>query len=132
MLADLSLRAIAIERRPDRAARIRRNAAALGVPGLAVVEGEAPAALESLSKPDAIFVGGGADAALDAARSMLRVGGRLVANAVTLETEALLLARHATLGGELTRLVVTRADAIGGKTGWRAAMPVTQWTWIKP
>jgi precorrin-6Y C5,15-methyltransferase (decarboxylating) len=63
---------------------------------------------------------------------MLRVGGRLVVNAVTLETEALLLARHATLGGELARLAITRADAIGGKTGWRPAMPVTQWTWIKP
>jgi precorrin-6Y C5,15-methyltransferase (decarboxylating) len=63
---------------------------------------------------------------------MLRVGGRLVVNAVTLQTEALLLARHATLGGELARLAITRADAIGGETGWRPAMPVTQWTWIKP
>ena len=132
MLADPSLRAIAIERRPDRAARIRRNAAAFGVPGLEVVEGEAPEVLGSLPKPDAIFIGGGANAAFDAARSMLRVGGRLVVNAVTLETEALLLARHATLGGELARLAITRADAIGGKTGWRPAIPVTQWTWIKP
>jgi precorrin-6Y C5,15-methyltransferase (decarboxylating) len=132
MLADPSLHAIAIERRPDRAARIRRNAAAFGVPGLEVVEGEAPEVLASLPRPDAIFVGGGASAALDAARSMLRAGGRLVVNAVTLETEALLLARFATLGGELARLVITRADAIGGKTGWRPATPVTQWTWIKP
>jgi precorrin-6B C5,15-methyltransferase / cobalt-precorrin-6B C5,C15-methyltransferase len=132
MLADPSLRAIAIERRSDRAARIRRNAAAFGVPGLEVVEGEAPAALESLPQPAAIFIGGGANAALDAARSLLRAGGRLVVNAVTLETEALLLARHVTLGGELTRLAITRADAIGGKTGWRPAIPVTQWTWVKP
>ena len=132
MLADPSLHAIAIERRPDRLARIRRNAAAFGVPGLEVVEGEAPEVLASLSKPDAVFIGGGANAALDAARSMLRVGGRLVVNAVTLETEALLLARHAALGGELTRLAITRADAIGGKAGWRPAIPVTQWTWIKP
>jgi len=132
MLADPSLHAIAIERRPDRAARIRRNAAVFGVPGLEVVEGEAPEVLASLPKPDAIFIGGGANAALDAARSMLRVGGRLVVNAVTLQTEALLLARHATLGGELARLAITRADAIGGETGWRPAMPVTQWTWIKP
>jgi precorrin-6B C5,15-methyltransferase / cobalt-precorrin-6B C5,C15-methyltransferase len=132
MLAGPSLHAIAIERRPDRVARIRRNAAAFGVPGLEVVEGEAPAALESLAKPDAIFVGGGANAALDAATSMLRAGGRLVVNAVSLETEALLLACHAALGGELARLAITRADAIGGKTGWRPAIPVTQWTWIKP
>jgi precorrin-6Y C5,15-methyltransferase (decarboxylating) len=134
MLADLSLRAIAIERRPDRAARIRRNAAAFGVPGLEVVEGEAPSALERLPGPDAIFIGGGASdhGTFDAATSMLRAGGRLVVNAVTLETESLLLARHATLGGELTRLAITRADAIGGRVGWRPAMPVTQWTWVKP
>jgi precorrin-6Y C5,15-methyltransferase (decarboxylating) len=134
MLADPSLRAIAMERRSDRAARIRRNAAAFGVPGLEVIEGEAPAALESLPQPDAVFIGGGAGYgdAFDTAISLLRAGGRLVVNAVTLETEGLLLARHAALGGELTRLAITRADAIGGKTGWRPAMPVTQWTWIKP
>jgi len=132
MLADPSLRAIAIERRPDRVARIRRNAAAFGVPGLEVVEGEAPEVLASLPKPNAIFMGGGATAALDAARSLLRGGGRLVVNAVTLETEALLLACYAAVGGELTRLAITRAGALGGKTGWRPAIPATQWTWIKP
>jgi precorrin-6Y C5,15-methyltransferase (decarboxylating) len=134
MLADPSLRAIAIERRPDRAAPIRRNAAALGVPGLEVVEGEAPLVLERLPQPHAVFVGGGASdhGILDAATTMLRAGGRLIVNAVTLETEGLLIVRHAALGGELTRIAIMRADAIGGKTGWRPAMPVTQWTWIKP
>jgi len=133
MLADPSLRAIAIEARADRAARILRNAAAFGVPGLDIVEGEAPAALCGLAAPDAIFVGGGSDeGVLDAAIQALKPDGRLVVNAVTLETEAALLARYATLGGELTRLAVSRADAVGGKTGWRAAMPVTQWLWVKP
>jgi precorrin-6B C5,15-methyltransferase / cobalt-precorrin-6B C5,C15-methyltransferase len=133
-LADPSLRAIAIERRPDRAARIRRNAAALGVPGLEVVEGEARVVLGRLPQPHAIFIGGGArhHGTLDAATSMLRAGGRLVVNAVTLETEGLLIARHAALGGELIRLAIARADALGDKTGWRPAMPVTQWTWVKP
>ena len=132
MLADPSLCAIALERRPDRAARIRRNAAAFGVPGLDVIEGEAAEVLASLPMPDAIFIGGGASDTLDLAGSMLRSGGRLVVNAVTLQTEALLLARYAALGGELTRLAVTRADAIGGATGWRASIPVTQWSWLKP
>ena len=134
MLTDPAMRAIAVERRADRAARIRRNAAAFGVPGLEVVEGAAPAALGGLASPDAIFVGGGASDAgvLDTAARALRSGGRLVVNAVTLETEALLLARHATLGGELTRIAVSRAAAVGEKTGWRAAMPVTQWIWTKP
>jgi precorrin-6Y C5,15-methyltransferase (decarboxylating) len=109
MLADPSLRAIAVEARADRAARIRRNALALGVPGLSVVEGEAPAALDGLESPDAIFLGGGAGDALDAALGALKPGGRCVANAVTLETEALLLARRAALGGEMIRLAVSRA-----------------------
>jgi precorrin-6Y C5,15-methyltransferase (decarboxylating) len=134
MLSDPSLRAIAIEARPDRAARIGRNAAALGVPGLAVVEGAAPGALDGHAPPDAVFVGGGAGEpeVLDKAAAMLRSGGRLVVNAVTLETEALLLARHAAAGGELVRIAIARTDAIGGKRGWRPALPVTQWTWVKP
>jgi precorrin-6Y C5,15-methyltransferase (decarboxylating) len=139
MLADQALRAAAIEMRPDRAARIRRNAAALGVPSLDVVEGEAPAVLASLARPDAVFVGGGAgESMLDAAVTALRPGGRLVVNAVTLATEALLLARHAALGGELVRIAVVRASPVGGTSdsasplAWRPAMPVTQWVWEKP
>jgi precorrin-6Y C5,15-methyltransferase (decarboxylating) len=134
MLAHSSMRAIAIEAHADRAARIRRNAAALGVPELQVVEGEAPEALSGLPAPDAIFVGGGASdqRLLDAAMNALRPGGRLVVNAVTLETEATLIKRHAASGGTLTRIAVSRADRVGGKTGWRSAMPVTQWVWVKP
>jgi precorrin-6B C5,15-methyltransferase / cobalt-precorrin-6B C5,C15-methyltransferase len=133
MLADPSMHTIAVERNADRAARIRRNAAAFGVPGLEIVEGAAPAALSGLTTPDAVFVGGGCNAnVLDAVARALRAGGRLVVNAVTLETEALLLARHAALGGELIRIAVSRADAVGEKTGWRTAMPVTQWLWTKP
>lgn len=134
MLADAAMRAVAIEGRADRAARIRRNAAAFGVPGLTVIEETAPAALEELAPPDAIFIGGGASdpGVLDASVAALRSGGRLVANAVTLETEAALLARHTALGGELTRIAIARADAVGTKTGWRPAMPVTQWAWVKP
>jgi precorrin-6Y C5,15-methyltransferase (decarboxylating) len=134
MLADPSMRAIAVEQRPDRVGCIRRNAAAFGVPGLEVVEGAAPAVLSGLPTPDAVFVGGGANDArtLDSASRALRPGGRLVVNAVTLETEALLLGRHAALGGELIRIAIARADAVGQMTGWRPAMPVTQWLWTKP
>jgi precorrin-6B C5,15-methyltransferase / cobalt-precorrin-6B C5,C15-methyltransferase len=134
MLADPSLRAIAIEARADRAARILRNAAAFGVPGLGVVEGSAPLALAGLARPDAVFIGGGASegGVLDAAIAALRSGGRLVVNAVTLNTEKELIARHAALGGALTRIDIARAEPVGSKTGWRAAMPVTQWIWVKP
>jgi precorrin-6B C5,15-methyltransferase / cobalt-precorrin-6B C5,C15-methyltransferase len=133
MLIDPMMRAIAIEQREDRAARIRRNAAACGVPGLQVVEGMAPAALSTLAPPDAIFIGGGASEAglLDVAVRALRPGGRLVVNAVTLETEALLLARRA-VDGEIVRIAIAHAEPLGGKTGWRPALPITQWRWTKP
>jgi precorrin-6B C5,15-methyltransferase / cobalt-precorrin-6B C5,C15-methyltransferase len=133
MLADPSLRAVAVEAREDRAARIRRNAAYFGVPGLDVIEGRAPEALAGLATPNAIFIGGGASEAgvLDAALAALRSGGRLVVNAVTLETEEELIARHGTLGGTLTRIEISRAEPVGRKTGWRASMPVTQWSWVK-
>jgi precorrin-6B C5,15-methyltransferase / cobalt-precorrin-6B C5,C15-methyltransferase len=134
MLTDPTLRAIAVEQNAERAARIRRNAAAFGVPGLAIVEAAAPAALAGLPEPDAAFIGGGASDSdvLDTAARALRSGGRLVINAVTVKTEAMLLARHAALGGELTRIAISRAGPIGGETGWRPAMPVTQWVWVKP
>jgi precorrin-6Y C5,15-methyltransferase (decarboxylating) len=134
MLSDPTMQAIAIERREDRAARIVRNAAACGVPAVRVIAAAAPAALAELPAPDAIFIGGGASESgvLDMAARALRPGGRLVVNAVTLETETLLLGRHAVLGGELLRLAISRAEPLGDKIGWRAAMPVTQWKWIKP
>ena len=134
MLADPSLRAIAIEASGERAARIRRNAGNFGVPGLTIIEGKAPGALASLPTPNAIFIGGGGSDAgvLDAAISRLKSGGRLVANAVTTEMEAVLLAEHARRGGSLTRIDIARAAPVGRMNGWRPAMPVTQWCWIKP
>ncbi|MBP1847093.1 precorrin-6Y C5,15-methyltransferase (decarboxylating) [Rhizobium petrolearium] len=134
MLADPSLKAVAIEADPERAARIKRNASAFGVPGLKIVEGEAPAALAGLPMPDVIFIGGGGSemGVFDAAIDALKPGGRLAANSVTLEMEAVLLAAHARLGGELIRIEMSRAAPIGSMTGWRPAMPVTQWRWTKP
>ncbi|MCA0046572.1 precorrin-6y C5,15-methyltransferase (decarboxylating) subunit CbiE [Mesorhizobium sp. B283B1A] len=134
MLAHPLMRTIAIEADPIRAARIAHNAAACGVPGLVVVEGSAPRALTKLDTPDAVFIGGGGSDAgvLTAAIKALRPGGRLVANAVTLEMEALLLAQHIKLGGDLTRIGISRASPVGSMQAWRPAMPVTQWSWVKP
>lgn len=133
MLAHPENRAIAIEPRADRIALCARNSAALGVPDLRVVAGRAPEALSDLPQPQAIFIGGGGDdAVLDAAIAALPPQGRIVANAVTLETEARLIARQANHGGTLTRIEISRAEAVGGLTGWRAAMPITQWVWVKP
>ena len=114
-----SCRAIAVESSAERVATIRANAATLGVPDLRVVHGSAPEALDGLPAPDSIFIGGGVtrDGVLDACLAALRPGGRLVANAVTLESEAVLAAAYAKLGGELTRVAVNRASPVGGFTG---------------
>lgn len=134
MLAHPSLRAIAIEADPERAERIGRNVWTFGVPGLDIVQGHAPDALGGLPTPNAIFVGGGGTdgGVLDAAIEALRPGGRLVANAVTLEMQALLVEHHAELGGELVTLAISRAAPVGSMTTWRPALPVTQWSWRKP
>ncbi|MEV0798659.1 precorrin-6y C5,15-methyltransferase (decarboxylating) subunit CbiE [Kribbella sp. NPDC050281] len=125
-------RAIAIERDPERAKRLDRNVANLGAVVTTVV-GAAPAALDGLETPDAIFIGGGATAPglVDACWNALRPGGRLVLNGVTLETEALIAQWYGELGGDLVRLDVQRASAIGTMTGWRPAMPVTIWSVTK-
>lgn len=122
-------RAIAVEPRADRRERIARNAAALGVPGLSVVAGAAPQALAGLPEPDAVFIGGGVTApgVVAACVAALRPGGRLVANAVTLEGQAVLADWRHRLGGTLTRIGVERADALGSLTAWRPALPVVQW-----
>ncbi|MGA5560242.1 precorrin-6y C5,15-methyltransferase (decarboxylating) subunit CbiE [Streptomyces platensis] len=127
-------RAVSVERDPVRAERIGRNARTLGVPGLRVVTGPAPAALDGLPTPDAVFIGGGltAPGLLAACWAALPAGGRLVANTVTLESEALLADWYRQHGGELVRLAVAHAVPVGGFTGWRQAMPVTQWSAVKP
>jgi precorrin-6Y C5,15-methyltransferase (decarboxylating) len=129
-----SLRAVAVEREARRAAMIAENAAALGVPQLEIVTGEAPAALADLPAPDAVFIGGGVTAPGLAERcwEVLPRGGRLVANAVTVEGEARLIALRAAIGGTLTRLAVSRAEPVGPFTGWRPLRPVTQLAAAKP
>ncbi|MCM2393022.1 precorrin-6y C5,15-methyltransferase (decarboxylating) subunit CbiE [Streptomyces albipurpureus] len=129
-----SCRAITVERDPVRAERIGRNADRLGVPALRVVSGRAPDVLAGLPVPDAVFIGGGltAPGLVDACWDALPPGGRLVANTVTLESEALLADRYRQHGGELVRLAVAHAVPVGAFTGWRQAMPVTQWTVTKP
>jgi precorrin-6Y C5,15-methyltransferase (decarboxylating) len=130
---DRGLQAVAIERDAVRAAMIRDNAAALGTPNLQLVEGVAPDALRDLPTPDAIFIGGGTGRAgvIDAAWDALRPGGRLVAHAVTVESELALFAGYHAHGGELTRLSIARVQPVGSLHGWKPMMPVTQWRAVK-
>ena len=134
LLRHPSNQAVAIERNVGRAARAARNAVSLGVPHLQVTGGTAPGALAGLPPPDAVFLGGGAHepGVIDTAWSALPANGRLVANAVTIETEAALLAAHARLGGTLSRLSVERLDRIGALHAYRPAITVTQWHAVKP
>ena len=138
MLADTSLTASALERRPDRVARILSNAVSFGVCNLEVVTGSAPEALAKLRQPDAVFVGGGATTPglIEWVQGHLRPGGRLVVNTVSLESEAIVLAHQKRSGGSLTRIAISHASPIGGEngrmSGWRPAMPILQWLWEKP
>ncbi len=133
LLSDSANRAIAIEARENRASLIRGNAENLGAPHIEIVTGTAPEAFAKLPQPQAIFVGGGASDAgvLDAAYAVLAPGGRLVVNAVTLETGAELARRRKAQGGELLRIEIARAEPLGSFQAWRPALPVTQWSVTK-
>jgi precorrin-6Y C5,15-methyltransferase (decarboxylating) len=134
LLRHASLRAIGIEARQDRADRAARNALALGAPDLQVVVGAAPAAFAGLEAPDAVFIGGGIsdEGVFEAVWARLKPGGRLVANAVSLEGEARLAALFREHGGELIRLAVAHARPLGTMHGFKPAMPVTQWRVTRP
>ncbi|MEM0943003.1 MAG: precorrin-6y C5,15-methyltransferase (decarboxylating) subunit CbiE [Pseudomonadota bacterium] len=142
MRAAPDARALGIDRDPARLALARQNAETLGAPSLTLIEGSLPGVLSEipaptgtrpdLRRPQAVFLGGGiSDILAERALDALSPGGRLVANAVTLESETLLATLHARHGGTLTRLSVARAAPVGGLTGWRPAMPVTQWSLIR-
>jgi precorrin-6Y C5,15-methyltransferase (decarboxylating) len=132
MLADPANRAMAIESNVERAARIARNASSLGVPGLEIVSGRAPEALAGLARPNAIFIGGGAGAHLvSAAWDALPAFGRIVANAVTIESQALLTQVFSGMGGELVNIQMAKARPIGRFHALEPAMPVLQWRAVK-
>src|ERR1700722_12398170 len=136
LLRHPSLKAIGIEDQPERAGRAARNAAALGTPDLLIVQKRAPEAFADLPRPDAVFIGGGLSdpGVFEAAWSALKSGGRLVANAVSLQSEARLIAFFQRHGGELVRLEVARAGKAGsgGVFVWRPAAPIVQWRARKP
>jgi precorrin-6Y C5,15-methyltransferase (decarboxylating) len=134
MRSHASCRAIAIEENAGRQQLIRTNADNLGVPNLELVSGAAPGALHGLAAPDAVFIGGGVTepGVIEACWAALQPGGRLVANAVTVQSEVLLIAWQEKIGGELTRLAVSHAKPLGGFDAWRAALPVTIFDVRKP
>ena len=129
----LNARAIAVERNMDRLGMINRNALALGVPELKVIFGEALTEIIGLPSPDAVFIGGGltTDGLLEYCWQNLRSGGRLVANAVTFESERRLFEAREKLGGDLNKIEISRAQAMGDYTSWHGLMPVTQLKIIK-
>lgn len=134
MRAHPTCRAVAIESDESRQRLIEFNRDALGVPGLQLVRGRAPNAFAGLEQPDAIFIGGGVTRAgvLDSCWQQLRSGGRLVANAVTLQSEAMLVAWREQHGGDLTRIHLAHAKPLGEFDTWRQALPITLLEAIKP
>ena len=134
MRAHPSCRALAIEADEGRQLLIEHNRDALGVPGLQLIRGSAPQALDGLERPDAIFIGGGVtrEGVLDTCWAQLKPGGRLVANAVTLQSEVTLMAWRERHGGELTRIHVAQAQPLGEFDTWRQALPITLLEAVKP
>jgi precorrin-6Y C5,15-methyltransferase (decarboxylating) len=134
MRAYPTCRALAIEADEGRQQLIELNRDALGVPGLQLIRGSAPEALSGLETPDAIFIGGGVTCpgVLEQCWQQLRSGGRLVANAVTLQSEMMLMTWREQHGGELTRIQVAHAKPLGDFDTWRQALPITLWEVIKP
>lgn len=131
LLCDPSLSASSVEPRADRAQRIAQNAARLGQDRLRVITGAAPQVLEGLAPPDAVFVGGGLNPALLSwLTANLPSGTRLVANAVTLETETLLVGAQTTYGGDLLRIELSRSKPLGTRRGWSASYPIVQWSHV--
>jgi precorrin-6B C5,15-methyltransferase / cobalt-precorrin-6B C5,C15-methyltransferase len=127
----MGCKAVAFERDESRRARIVANGNAFGA--AVTVHGEAPASFDGVADPDAVFIGGGLTRVglLDACLQRLPVGGRMVVNTVTAESEAVLVQRYSELGGELRRFQHYRGEPVGSFTGWRPAMPVTQWSVTK-
>jgi precorrin-6Y C5,15-methyltransferase (decarboxylating) len=134
MRAHPSCRALAIEADEGRQLLIEHNRDALGVPGLQLIRGSAPQALEGLERPDAIFIGGGVtrEGVLDTCWAQLKPGGRLIANAVTLQSEMTLMAWRERHGGELTRIHIAQAQPLGEFDTWRQALPITLLDVTKP
>ena len=134
MRAHPSCRALAIEADEGRQHLIEHNRDALGVPGLQLIRGSAPQALDGLERPDAIFIGGGVtrDGVLDSCWARLKPGGRLIANAVTLQSEMTLMAWREQHGGELTRIHIAQAQPLGDFDTWRQALPITLLDVVKP
>ena len=134
MRAHPSCRALAVEADAGRQLLIEHNRDALGVPGLQLIRGSAPQALDGLERPDAIFIGGGVtrEGVLDACWAALKPGGRLVANAVTLQSETTLMAWREQHGGELTRIHIAQAQPLGDFDTWRQALPITLLDVVKP
>lgn len=124
--------AVAFERNESRRSNVEFNAAAYGVS--IELRGEAPDAFDGAETPSAIFIGGGLTrpGLLDACVEYLPVGGRLVANAVTVESEAFVAQAYSRLGGELRRFQHYQGESVGGFTGWRPRLPITQWQVTKP
>ncbi len=129
LLAHPANHACAVEADPARADRARSNACALGVDRLNVILGRSPEVLPDGPMPQAVFIGGGlSQDLLEQLDARLPAGARLVANAVTLESEALLAHWHERRGGTLLRIELADAVPLGGRHGWRSRYPLVQWS----
>ena len=136
MRSGKNLKAIAIECNSRRIEFLKKNAIELGVPNLEIIQGKAPDILLGLKKPNAIFIGGGLSGnngieIIEKSINSLLPNGRLVINAVTIETEILLINNCKKYGGDLTKIAVSKVKKVGSSIAWDDYMPVVQWSYHK-
>ena len=136
MRSSENLKAIAIECDSQRIEFLKKNAIELGVPNLEIIQGRAPDIIAGIKKPNAIFIGGGLSvdngiAIIEKSINSLLHNGRLVINAVTIETEILLINNYRKYGGDLTRIAVSKIKKVGSSNAWDDYMPVVQWAYHK-
>ena len=129
LLSHPTCQAISLEADATRVERIARNAVRFGVERLNIIHATVPEGLDGLDPPDVVFIGGGLNASvLSAVLERIGVGTRLVVNAVTVESESLIIEKQREMGGQLLRFDISSLNSLGTKRGWKAAYPVVQWS----
>ncbi|MBI5969812.1 MAG: precorrin-6y C5,15-methyltransferase (decarboxylating) subunit CbiE [Deltaproteobacteria bacterium] len=129
----------AIEKNRARVAHIKKNKAVFGVKNIKIINGNAPACINSarLLAPDAVFVGGGGVgliSILGLVSRRLLPGGRVVVNAITLETAGSSVGffKKKKWGHEGALIGVTKTKGLGGRNFLSAENPVFIISAVKP
>ncbi len=122
-------RIFAIEKNAEDVEIVRANVAKFAVPHVTVVHARAPERLDEMPDPDAVFVGGSGGSLreiLSIAAVRLRPAGRIVVNAITLDTlhETVSVCRELPLAHEAILVSIARSKPLLDMMSFEALNPV--------